>query len=180
MNINDTVLVLIDVQEKLASVMHDRESLLDNLRRLLLGMYALEVPILWMEQVPEKMGPTVPELARLLKDGKAKPIAKASFACGAERTAMLKLSQSRRHHMVLAGIESHVCVYQTARDLVSKGYAVEVVTDATSSRTPENKAIGLKRCEAVGAQLTSVETLLFELLGTSSHPAFKKILDIVK
>jgi nicotinamidase-related amidase len=93
---------------------------------------------------------------------------------------MTSLTEWGRRHVVLAGIETHVCVYQTARDLVEKGYEVDVVADAVSSRTRQNRAIGLERCKLEGANITSLEMILFELMETAEHPAFKDILRIVK
>jgi nicotinamidase-related amidase len=178
MKTDETVLILIDVQGKLARLMHDKEELFDTLQRLIRGMQALRVPILWLEQIPEKMGPTLPELAGLLTD--QEPIAKSCFSCAGEANLMTSLTEWGRRHVVLAGIETHVCVYQTARDLVEKGYEVDVVADAVSSRTRQNRAIGLERCKLEGANITSLEMILFELMETAEHPAFKDILRIVK
>lgn len=178
MKTEDTALVIIDVQDKLTSVMHGKAELVGNLVRLVQGAQALKIPIVWLEQIPEKMGPTIPELKELLAG--LTPISKKCFSCAASSEFTDSLSRLKRKHVILAGIETHVCVYQTARDLQAKGYAVEVVSDAVSSRTEHNWRIGLRRAEAAGARITSVEMALFELLGTSEHPAFRDMLKIVK
>ena len=175
---DNTVLVVIDVQDKLARVMHDRERLLDNLPRLIRGAQVLGVPVIWVEQNPRGLGPTVPEVADLLTG--LEPIHKLSFSCCREEAFLRALRATGRRQAVLAGIEAHVCVYQTAADLVALGYRVEVVSDAVSSRTPENRAVGLGKVREEGASITGVETVLFELLGAAEGTAFKEILKVVR
>lgn len=178
MKTNDTVFILIDVQGKLAQLMYEKEELFDTLQRLVKGMQALDIPILWTEQIPAKMGPTIPELSDLLAN--QKPIPKSCFSCAGENTLMDALTALGRRHVVLAGIETHVCVYQTTRDLVERDYEVDVVADAVSSRTRQNRAIGLERCKMEGANLTNLEMILFELMETADHPAFRDILRLIK
>jgi nicotinamidase-related amidase len=178
LNIDDTVLVLLDVQGKLASVMHEKEDLFANLVRLVSGLSALDVPVIWLEQNPEKMGRTISELQELLPG--REPICKMSFSACGDDAFIRELEGLGRRQVLLAGIEAHICVAQTAMDLVSKDYEVEVVADAVSSRTAFNKAVGLEKSAACGAQQTSVESALFELLKSADHPAFREILKIVK
>jgi nicotinamidase-related amidase len=176
--LGNTVFVLVDVQGKLAAVMHAREALYRNLAILLRGMQALRVPVIWMEQIPAKMGPTIPELAAHLEG--QRPIAKACFSCCASDTFLQSLKASGARQVVLGGIETHVCIYQTARDLLELGYEVEVVGDAVSSRCETNHTIALQKIAALGAGVTTAESMLFELMRTSEHPAFRDILKIVK
>lgn len=186
LTIDNTVFVLVDVQGKLASVMHEKEALFDNLTRIVRAMNVLEIPIIWMEQIPEKMGETISQLKELLPD--QKPIAKTNFSCCGSEEFMDQLKQSGRKQVLIAGIETHVCVYQTAVDLMRSGYAVEVIADAVSSRNPVNKDIGLHKIKACGARsvgsgqghITTVETAIFELMQTSEHTAFRDILKIVR
>jgi nicotinamidase-related amidase len=173
-----SVFVLVDVQGRLAEAMHGKEALFENLRRAVAGARALGVPILWTEQSPEKIGPTIPQLAELLAG--EKPIPKTSFSCCGEKAFMDRLLSSGRRQVILAGIEAHVCVYQTAADLTEAGYEVEVVSDAVSSRTEANRLLGLERIRACGARVTGVEMFLFELMRTAAHPAFREILKIVR
>ena len=174
----NTALVLIDVQGKLASLMHQREQLYRNLQILIKGMQAVEVPILWLEQYPQGLGPTIPEVAGLLEG--RQPLAKLCFsACGLPEFSQA-LRGSGRRRVLLAGIETHICVYQTCRELLDQGYQVEVVADAVSSRTPENKELGLDRMVQAGAVRTGVEMALFELLRVAGTPQFKEIARLVK
>jgi len=153
LNTNNTALVLIDVQEKLAGVMHERQKLIEQLVKLVRGARVLGLPVLWCEQNPEKIGPTIPQLTEHL-DGLSS-IAKMSFSCCRQDEFVEQLEATGVKQLLLAGIETHVCVYQTAADLVEAGYEVQVVADAVSSRTAENREIGLGRIQAVGASLTS-------------------------
>lgn len=175
---DDAVLVLVDIQGRLAEIMHERDRLFANLDILARGARVLNLPVLWMEQSPGKMGPTVSFLRELLRG--REPLAKTSFSCWGEPSFVAALKAEKRRSVLLAGIETHVCVYQTSADLVREGYEVNVVADAVSSRTAGNKTLGLERIKACGAGLTSVETALFELLRSADHPAFREILALVK
>jgi len=174
----DTVLVLIDVQGRLADVMNEKDILLLNLTRLLKAMPLLGIPVIWMEQTPDKMGATIAPIRELLTGNN--PIAKSSFGCCGSGQFMHRLGELKRRSVALAGIETHVCVYQTAAQLLEAGYRVEVVADAVSSRSPMNRSIALERMQSMGARLTSVEMLVFELMQTADHPAFREILKIIK
>lgn len=173
-----TVLLLVDIQGRLAEAMYAREALFDHLQRLIQGLQALEVPIVWVEQNPERLGPTVPQVARLLRD--AQPVPKVSFSACGEPRVLDALDDLGRKQVLVAGIETHVCVYQTVIHLIERGYQPQVVTDAVSSRTPANVELGLDRIRSAGGVLTGTEMCLFELLGKATHPAFKQILGVVK
>jgi nicotinamidase-related amidase len=178
LNVDNTALVLIDIQGKLASLMHDRDALYAQLQILIKGAHALQLPILWLEQYPKGLGPTIPEVAELLPD--QQPLAKTCFsACGLGAFTEALRTTGRRQ-VLLAGIETHICVYQTARDLLDDGMYVEVVADAVSSRTAQNKAIGLEKLLHCGAQITSVEMCLMELLRRAGSPQFKEIASLIK
>jgi len=178
LTIQDTVLVLVDVQEKLARAMYEKEALAENTVKLVKGAKILGLPILWTEQNPQGLGNTLPEVKALLAD--QEPVTKLSFSCCGEPRFIDRLQPLNRRQALIAGIESHVCVYQTAMDLVKMGYEVQVVADAVSSRTPANKALGLERCKELGASLTSTETALFELLRVAEGDKFKQMLKVVK
>jgi len=178
LNAAETVLLMVDVQEKLARAMPARDELVLKTRQLLEGARVLGLPVVATEQNPQGLGPTLPELAALAPD--TQPVVKSSFSCCGSEPFMQQLRRTGRRDVVIAGIEAHVCVYQTALDLLADGYRVEVVADACASRTAENKRIGLERCRRAGAGITSVETLLFELLKAAEGPIFKDILRIVK
>jgi len=174
----NTFLVVVDVQEKLARAMHEMESMIDGNVKLVKGAQILGIPILWTEQNPKGLGATVPELRDLLSS--SEPVTKLSFSCCGEDSFVEQLNAIGRNQALVTGIESHVCVYQTVVDLIGRGYEVQVVADAVSSRTPENKAIGLERCKLAGASVTSAETALFELLKKAEGDQFKQMLKVVK
>ncbi len=174
---NHAVLVFIDVQGTLSERVDGSDDLFKNLRRLLEGIKALNVPVIATEQIPGKLGPTREEFQNLMNET---PIAKSSFGCCGEPQFFQGLEKLNRKQIILCGIETHVCVYQTAMQLLDAGYEVQVVTDAVSSRDPANKTLALRRLENEGAKLTGVEMLLFELLGDARDPAFKSVLNVVK
>jgi nicotinamidase-related amidase len=141
-------------------------------------MLRLGVPIIWVEQVPEKMGPTIQPLRGLLEG--LVPISKSTFSCCGEPEFMKALRQTLRKQVIIAGIETHVCVYQTASDLIAAGYEVEVVSDAVSSRSAENRNVALHKIWSIGARLTTTEMILLELMRTAKHPRFREILGLIK
>lgn len=174
----DTVLVLIDFQERLFPVMHEKEKLLGNVLKLIRGARVLEIPILITEQYPKGLGPTLPEIKGLLPD--IKPVEKTCFNCCDEGEFCRSLEVLKRKQVLIAGIEAHICVYQTAAALSRDGYQVEVVGDCVSSREPENRLVALFRLGAGGISPTTVEMALFELLKMASGDKFKQISNIVK
>ena len=178
LKIENTALLIIDVQGNLAHLMYEKENLFDNLTKIIKGAQILSVPILLAEQNPKGLGPMIPQLSGLFND--PKPISKSSFSCCGNEHFLRELTALQRKNILVAGIETHVCVYQTVRDLIKADYTVEIVADAVSSRTIVNKRIGLEKVKDAGARITSVETALFELLGVAEGDKFKKILEIVK
>lgn len=178
LSVENTVLVLVDVQGKLTRVMYDRENLISNLQRLVRGMQALSVPIMMTEQYPQGLGPTIPEVAELVPN--VKPVAKLSFSCCGDENFLKAFKALSRKQVVIAGVEAHVCVYQTVVDLLDAGYEVHVVADAVSSRSEANKELALQKMNRAGASLTSTEMVLFELLKSAKSDKFKEISQIVK
>lgn len=178
LSIENTVLVLVDVQERLLPAMHGSETLVASLDRLLRGAAALRIPTLVTEQIPGKLGPTVPALAAAA--GGRPAIPKSSFSCAGDEAFMAKFRSLGRTRILLCGIEAHVCVYQTARDLHEAGYGVDVVADAVASRHPDNRRIALDRLAREGVGVTGVEMALFELQRVASGDAFRALLKIVK
>lgn len=171
-------LVIIDVQGKLAQLMHDKETIFRNIEILIKIARALDIPILWCEQNPKALGATIPQLAELLCD--IEPIDKFSFSCCGDSKFVEKLKAAGRNQIVLCGIETHVCVCQTAIDLINDSYEVYVVADAVSSRTAENKAIALERMRGESAVIVSTEMVLFELLKTAEHEKFRELAKLIK
>ena len=178
LDLKSTVLVIIDVQGKLAQIMHDRDTLFKNLHILVSGVKLLNIPIIWMEQVPDKLGSTIPEIKDVLID--QKPIIKDVFSCMKNEEFNNQIKRINPNDIILAGIESHICVYQTAMDLLEKKYNVHIVADAISSRISENKELGIERMLLEGAMKTSVEMLLFEIQGEAKGERFRQISKLVK
>jgi nicotinamidase-related amidase len=173
-----TSLIVIDFQGNLFQAMNGKEDLLKNSLKVIVGTKALNVPIILTEQTPQKLGLTISEIALELKD--TEPVSKESFSCWGQEAFREKLKKIGRRNAILIGIECHVCVYQTAVDLMANGYAVYIVADAVSSRTKGNCAIGLEAMKSAGAHITGAEMLLFELLRSSGDAGFKEIYQIVK
>jgi nicotinamidase-related amidase len=178
LEIQDCCLAVVDVQGKLAQLMAEKDSLFKNLGILIQGAKILELPILWCQQAPEALGPTVPEIAELLTG--IEPMDKASFSCCGDERFTAELNALGREQILLCGIETHVCIYQTAMDLMEGGLDVTIVADAVSSRTAQNREIALTRLAAEGAGISSTEMVLFELLRTARHPQFRPVAQLVK
>lgn len=178
LNVVEAVLVLVDLQGRLAEIVDRAELVVPNTLRMVKGCQALGLPILPTVQVPEKLGSLLPELEAAL-DG-AKPVAKTAFSALREPEFMVGLDRTSRKQILLMGIEAHVCVLQTGLDLLDAGYQVYVLSDGVFSRTAENHDLALQRLHDAGATITSVEMALFELIRTSTHPAFRTISKLVK
>jgi nicotinamidase-related amidase len=170
---DDSILVLVDCQERLWKVIHERGDLEARLGILLAGARALHIPIVVTEQYPKGLGATIPALARAV--GGAPVIEKLSFSCWGEPAFEDKIEELDRGTLVLAGIETHICVTQTALDGLADGYQVHLVADGCGTRVPANHEIGLRRVEAAGGIVTAMESVLFEWLERSDHAAFREI-----
>jgi nicotinamidase-related amidase len=171
-----TALIVIDIQGNLAQAMSEKELLFENAEKIIRGVQVFSIPVLVTEQV--KLGSTIPVLTQFLEG--VKSIVKESFSCCGDRRFMEELTTLNRKQILITGIEAHVCVYQTAMDLIKRGYEIYLVADAVSSRTIRNREIGIQKLKDSGAVLTSAEMALFELLKTAGDPKFKEIFKIVK
>lgn len=177
--IDKTVMLLVDVQGRLAQLMYEKDKLFESLGILIQGMNVLEIPIVWLEQIPRKLGPTTEVVAQYMTGNM--PIEKFTFSSCNEPNFMEAFNEIGRKQVLLTGIETHICVFQTAHDLINKhGCDVQVVTDCVSSRTKENKDIGIQRIVQAGAVAGSVEMALFELLKAARGDQFKKIIPLIK
>jgi nicotinamidase-related amidase len=177
-----SVLVLVDVQERLAAAMPEAAmaELIKNTEVLLAAAAALKIPVLASEQYKKGLGPTVSPLRERLADMGVSPIEKLSFdACGEPQFARA-LADLNVRSAVVVGMESHICVFQTARELVHRGYATYVVQDAVISRTEENRVAGLKLAERAGAIPTVTEAVAFDWLGRAGTDDFKTISKLVR
>jgi nicotinamidase-related amidase len=177
LTIDNTVLLVIDIQGKLASLMYEKQRLYDNAARMIRGAGVLGIDVICTEQYPDGLGPTVPEIAEHLN---VEAIPKLAFSCCGQDEFVTALKQTGCTQVLLTGIETHICVYQTAMDLLAGGYEVYVVSDAVSSRTESNRQLGLQRLKDAGAVMTGVEMALFEMLKVAKGDQFKEIARIVK
>lgn len=178
LNSDDAVLLFIDVQGRLHDIMHDREMLDANLERMVRGAQLMEMPILVTEQIPEKLGATNEPFRSMLAD--AKTFEKSTFSCCGDLKFLTELRAVGKGQVILVGIETHVCVYLTAMDLLKAEYEVFIVADAVSSRSAENKTVALQAMRDAGARILPAETVLFSLLRDATDPRFKELLNRVK
>ena len=174
----DTVLLIIDVQGKLAQIVYESEAVERNISKLIRAAKILGVPVLYTEQYPKGLGHTVEALQELLSE--EKPLEKIAFSCCAEESFMEKLRGLNRNNVLVTGMETHVCVYQTANELIEYGYSVHLIADAVTSRTREDREIGIRCIEKAGAWLKSTEMVIFELLRIAQGEEFKAISKIIK
>src|SRR5579864_6835930 len=165
-NPDATALLVVDVQERLAAAMPEAalERLVANVTILLEAAKTLGVRVLASEQYPKGLGPTVPALAGKLGELGVTPLSKTTFDACSDLAIARALEAHATRTVVVAGMESHVCVFQTARELVKRGYQTVVLADAVASRREENRALGLSLCERAGAVVAPTETVLFDLL----------------
>jgi len=173
-------LVVIDIQQKLLPPIFQKEQLVRNAQLLIRAAGVLKIPALVSTQYAKGLGETVPEIAALLAGTDA--IDKTLFSCfGSDAfCAGLKRLPGQRNTLLLCGMESHICVMQTALGALRQGYLVQVASDAVSSRSEWNWKIGLERMRAAGAVISSTETMIYELMGSSSSAAFKELLPHLK
>lgn len=178
LNKEDTVVVLIDIQGKLAQIVDESDFIVNNIATVVQGAKILELPILWLEQYPKGLGTTDERIAQHLTD--EKPIEKITFSAYQTPEFVQALEKTGCKTVLLAGIETHICVYQTAADLLASGYQVEVLADCVSSRTAGNREVGIQKMLQLGAGITSVEMALFEMQQIAKGDSFKQISKLVK
>jgi nicotinamidase-related amidase len=173
-------LLVIDVQEKLLPPIFQKEQLVRNSQLLIRLAGILNMPTVLTAQYPKGLGNTVPEVAALLPDARA--IEKLVFSCFGSDVfcSTLKRLPGNRNTVILCGMESHICVAQTALAALREGYLVHVASDAVSSRTEWNWKIGLDRMRSAGAVISSTEMIIYEALGSSGTSAFKDMLKYLK
>lgn len=174
----DTQALMIDVQEKFAPHIFEMDKITKKAKILIEGLNLLGVPLTVNEQYPKGLGHTVGELSAVLGD--ASVFEKSAFSSADDETTWRHLAMQNRHHVLIFGIETHVCVQQTALDLLDNGMQPVIISDATSARDPYDRKIALRRMRRAGAVVTTVEAILFELLRSSKDPAFKAISTLVK
>ena len=171
----DSVLIMIDVQERLVPAMSGPEKLIENCKRLLALAKITGLPVIFTEQ--EKLGPTLRELTEGLPD--YRPVAKTAFNCFSCVPFAARVRETGRHTLILAGIEAHICVSQTAL-WAQPRFRVHVVSDAVSSRSPGNLIVALSRLRAAGLTITSTEMVIYEVLEKAGTDEFRAMLPFVK
>ncbi|MCZ4336018.1 hydrolase [Shewanella colwelliana] len=179
LNPQESVLIIVDVQGKLAKMMRNAQALENNISTLIEAATLFNIPILWLEQLPDKLGATSDKLREQLAVAH-QPIAKSHFSAWHAPEFRAALTATARNNVLLAGIETHICVYQTCRDLLSNQYQVHVIADAVSSRTAENRSLGIEMMLQHGALLNNTESLLFELQQEAKGERFKALLKLIK
>ena len=171
-------LAVIDMQEAFRSIISDFDEIAARIATVVQAAQLLDVPLIVTEQYPQGLGRTVPEIVGYFPDGTA-PIEKLSFsACGVQEFD----TRLREHHVeqvMLCGIEAHICVSQTAHDLLQNGYQVHLLSDAVATRLPRNREVGINKMAKAGAIISSIETALFELCPAGT-PEFKQMQALVK
>lgn len=191
LNRESTLLVVMDVQERLVPAMPEecRGLAIDNVIRLIQGARVMSIPLLVTEQYPQGLGRTIDPVAQALKelDPAPLPIDKVQFdgCADPQFTAALESAWStpgtaQPRNVVLCGMEAHICIYQTARSLVERGYGVHVAMDATCSRRRDNRRIAQGLLTNLGAVVTSTETVLFDLLGQADGDEFRAVIKLVR
>lgn len=175
---DSTALLVIDIQDKLFRVMHEKEGLKQNATRLVEGAQILGLSVILTEQYPKGLGETIKDITQVLHE--YAPIEKQTFSCCNNPNFMRALEQSGSKQILVAGIETHVCIYQTVSQLLERGYEVEIVSDAISSRFPGDRDVALQRMRDDGARLTTVEMALFAMLQSAEDPRFKSISKLIK
>ena len=177
--IANTMLVVVDAQEAFRPAIGDFALAVSNISRAVRGSGILGVPVLVTEQYPRGLGHTAEEITLALPAG-VEVLEKTSFsAFGADGFAD-KLDEHAIRHVLLCGFETHVCVNQTAHDLIDKGFNVHLLTDCIASRFRVDEDAGLEKMRSVGVVPSSVETALFELMQNARHPKFKEIQSLIK
>ena len=171
----DCVLLVVDVQDRLIDTIAEHEAMVQNIAALIKAAVVLQVPILATEQ--EKLGDTVPQLKALLPTPATR---KLTFSACDSLEFMTKLNTTRRRTLIVCGIETHICIMQTALDLLPGHYRVLIVKDATSSHTLTDRDTALHRLEAGRAEITTTEAIIYEMTEKAGTDEFRKILDIVK
>ncbi|MCC6582933.1 MAG: hydrolase [Chitinophagales bacterium] len=175
LNLEDCLLLVIDIQERLIPVIHQHEEVIHNANILLKGMEILGVPVIVTEQYPKGLGNTCKEI--ILGDD-AKVMEKITFSClGNDH---IKESVQTEKQIIICGVEAHICVLKTALDLLDEGYQVHLITDAVSSRKKENKQVAIERMKQSGVFISSTEMILFQLLDKAGTEEFKLISKLIK
>ncbi|MBI5883295.1 MAG: hydrolase [Elusimicrobia bacterium] len=174
-----TVLLVVDIQEKFRAVIHGMDQVIRSVRVLVEAAKALSLPIVVSEQYPKGLGRTVREILEAVP-AEARVLEKTSFGCLGDEALFKALQALGRRQVLVAGIEAHVCVNQTVHGLLDAGYEPHVVSDAVSSRNPADRAAAMEKMTGSGAVPCCVEMALFEMMRDARHPAFKAVQALIR
>jgi len=175
---DSTALLIIDIQERILPVISNHQRVVDNAIKLIKGFKVLSLPIYYTEQYPKGLGPTAKAILDELGD--IKPFDKMSFSCSGAGDLFEEFRRKNLSQIVACGVESHVCVQQTVLDLIENGFQVNLAADAVSSRKEIDYQTALHRMRHHGAEVTTTESILFELLNVCGTTQFKEVSKIVK
>ncbi|WP_428774694.1 isochorismatase family protein [Vibrio sp.] len=178
LNSTDTGIIIVDIQGKLADLVHDQQAVRHRCECLIQAARIFGLPIVWLEQNPAGLGDTVSDIRQHL-DGFS-PISKTSFNACEELEFVEAVNQANVSSWLLCGIEAHICVYQTAAGLAKLGYHVECLADCVASREDSNRLLALEKMRLHGVSISSLEMSLYELLEDCQTPAFKAILNLIR
>jgi nicotinamidase-related amidase len=178
MSAAESCLLVVDMQARLVPSMATPQTVVDNARILIEAAKRLDVPLLVSEQYPRGLGPTVPEIAALVPADRT--LQKMHFSCIGDAGFAGRFREIGRRQAVVAGVEAHVCVLQTAEDLLAAGVETFVVADATSSRTEDSHAAAMDRLRGAGARIVTTEMVVFEWLAKAGTPEFKELSALIK
>ena len=176
---DDTLLVVLDMQEPFLKAIYEREQLVSNVSTLIQSLKILRIQIVPTQQNTEKMGHTILEIKQKLPS-LCMPYDKLTFSAWGDSTFVSELHRSGKKQIILCGVEAHICVCQTALDILANGFQVHVIADAVSSRTKSNWEAGLNKMEQNGVYISTTEMAIYELLGEAGTSEFKEILALVK
>ena len=174
----DSVLLVVDVQERLAPAIHETDAIVETIRTLLTAAAEFAIPVLATEQYSKGLGATIPPVAELLPPGAA--VEKIHFSAAHEPGFLDRIRSLDRRQIVVTGTEAHVCVLQTTLGLTQAGFDCFLVADAVGSRVPANRDLGIQRMRGCGVEIVTSEMVMFEWLHRAGTPTFKRVLPLIK
>ena len=178
-NVSNSILVVIDVQDKLINSIHENSIIVENISKLINIFNTLSLPVIYSEQYPKGLGITVDKIKEKLKDN-SELVIKNNFSCWKEKSFVKLLSSKNKKQILVCGIETHICILQTALDLVKNKFTTFVIKDAVGSRQHDNHKEGINRMREESVKIVTLEMVLFELLNNSKHENFKELSSLIK
>jgi nicotinamidase-related amidase len=178
LNRKDSVLLIVDIQERLASKMGERQKVVTNCLHLIEAQKLLNLPVVVTEQYTKGLGPTISEIRESLHA--YDPLEKITFSCCKEHAILKRMASTGRGQIIITGMETHICILQTSLDLLKEGYSVHLANDAVCSRTFDNYSTGIELMRDAGVVITCTETILFQLLEKAGSEEFKVISKRIK